>query len=418
VTAGWRASGLLGPWRRTLQWALSLTLLGIPFVRLDGHSLLRLDLPTLTLYAGGHALPIEELYLFLFLAIALVLLFLLVTLLFGRAWCGWACPQTTLSDLVEGVRRILGAVIGNGATASAWGKGLLHLFYVGLALLVAANLVWYFVSPYEFFPRLRHGQLGGPVGWTLTIIAGTVYFDLAFIGRLLCKEFCPYGRLQSALIDPGTLTLRIHPDEAPGCIRCGACVRACPMGIDIRAGDQIECINCGRCLDACRQEMARRQQPGIIRYTFGMHDQGARALLNPRMLLVAAALVLVAGVFAATLLLRTEVTLRMARPDDRVARSLSDQQTVNFFLAVVGNRSRESLQLEVQVATEDELALQVHGPAQHFTLQAGERRRLDFAVVTPMALLPVAAQVQVRDTQGRALAEGRIYLVSPIKNRE
>lgn len=410
--------GLLGPWRRTLQWGLSLLLLGIPFVRMGGESLLRLDLPTLVLHVAGHALPIEELYLFLFFAVALVLLFLLVTLAFGRAWCGWACPQTTLSDLTEGVQRRLGLVSpGRKATRPIGKIALFHLFCLVLALLVGANLVWYFLSPYEFFLRLMAGRLGAAAAWTLAVTALVVYLDLVFVRRLLCREFCPYGRFQSALVDPGTLTLRFHPAEAQRCIRCGACVRACPMGIDIRRGDQIECINCGRCLDACRAVMAQRGQPGIIRYTFGVQDDGLKALRNPRLLLVAAAWLAVAAVLGATLLLRADITLKLGRPDEFPARALSDEQTVNDFRAVISNRGRNPLEIRLQALSDDDQELKVLGAAQHLSLEGRERRRLEFAVVAPSALVPTTARVRILDSQGQILVEDRVHLIAPMTQR-
>lgn len=410
--------GLLGPWRRTLQWSLSLLLLGIPFVRMGGECLLRLDLPTLTLHVVGHALPIEELYLFLFFAVALVLLFLLVTLVFGRAWCGWACPQTTLSDLTEGVQRRLGLVSQGRKNTRPIGKiALFHLFCLTLALLVAANLVWYFLSPYEFFPRLASGRLGAAAAWTLAVTALVVYFDLVFVRRLLCREFCPYGRFQSALVDPGTLTLRFHPAEARRCIRCGACVRACPMGIDIRQGDQIECINCGRCLDACRAVMAQRGQPGIIRYTFGVQDEGRKALRNPRLLLVAAAWMAVSAVLGATLLLRADITLKLGRPDEYPARALSEEHIVNSFRAVISNRGRAPREIRLQALSDADEEFKVLGVAQWLVLEGRERRRLDFAVVAPSTAVPTTTRVRILDGQGHILVEDRVHLIAPMTQR-
>jgi polyferredoxin len=157
---------------------------------------------------------------------------------------------------------------------------------------------------------------------------------------LLCREFCPYGRFQSVLVDPGTLTLRFHPDEAARCIRCDACVRACPTGIDIRRGFQIECINCGRCLDACREVMARLGQPGIIRYTFGLEGKGFKALFNLRMGLVLVALIGVTTALALSTVYLPEASLKLSRTA-AAPRQLEDGRLVNFFTAYVTNRATE-----------------------------------------------------------------------------
>jgi cytochrome c oxidase accessory protein FixG len=401
---------LLGPWRCRFQWLTTLALLAIPWVRIDGGSLLRLDLTTLTLHLAGLALQIEELYLFLLFCIALVLVFLLTTMVLGRAWCGWACPQTTLSDLAEWAARQLGLrITPRGLAGSLWRKLVLQFFFLLLALLVGANLVWYFITPYEFLARMLAGTLGPAATTTLIVTAATVYLDLALVRRLMCREFCPYGRFQTVLVDPGTLTLRFHPDHAVRCIQCGACVRACPMGIDIRRGFQIECINCGRCLDACREVMTRRQD-GIIRYTFGLEGRGWRALLNPRILLVAVACVVVVTGFMAAALSRPQATLKLARSASAAPRPLEDGRMVTFFTGVVANRTRELLIASLQARTDTGTPIELRGPVTAVAIPRGERRHLDFAVVTSNLAQRLTIEIILNDEAGGALAVSRAFL--------
>jgi cytochrome c oxidase accessory protein FixG len=405
----------LGPWRRLFQWGCTLTLLAIPFVRVDGRSLLRLDLPTLSLQAFGHTFRIEELYLFLLFAIAVVLLFLLVTLALGRAWCGWACPQTTLVDLAEGFARLIGIrVTADRMERNGWQTVLLHFFYLAVALLFAANLVWYFVSPYDFFARLLADDLGNGILLTLAVTAGIVWLDLAFVRRLLCREFCPYGRFQTVLVDPGTLTLQFHPDEATRCIRCNACVRACPTGIDIRRGYQIECINCGRCLDACREVMARRGETGIIRFTFGLEGKGLNALCNLRMGLV---LVALAGVTTALVLSTVHLpgaSLKLTRTA-AAPRLMEDGRLVNFFTAYVTNRTTEAGVFTLNAQLADGLPVEIRGTAPDLHLAAGEHRRLDFAVIAPATPSgrTVPAVFLLLDSRGRVTARTDALITAP-----
>ncbi|UWZ80737.1 4Fe-4S binding protein [Geoalkalibacter halelectricus] len=411
-----RAPRLLGPWRRSFQWLLSLAVLVVPFVRIGGESLLRLDVPTLTLHAAGRALPIDALSQVLLLGLSLVLLFLLVTLVLGRAWCGWACPQTTLSDLLEWCEARLARALPQ--AHSLFRSGAFHLLCLALALLVAANLVWYFVAPYDFFARLMEGRLGWAVGAVLAVVASCVYIDLAFVRRLLCRELCPYGRLQSALVDAATLSLRFDPTSAERCKRCAACVRACPMGIDIRQGEQIECINCARCLDACRKVMAPRHQPGLIRYTLGLENRGLAALLNPRLLLVGAAWLAVSAAFIGTLVLRTPVTLELSRPAAVAARPLDDQVSANFFWALAQNRGASPLDLSLRARIPGGSDLVILGPVENFHLDPAGRRRLDFAVVAPQEQLPSAVELRLEDTQGRTLVRRRAQLLAAPLHKE
>ena len=129
-----------------------------------------------------------------YVTLAFGLFFLLVTLVFGRVWCGWACPQTTLSDVAEWLARRLGLQTrDNRLQGAPWRKLLLQFAYLALALLVAANLLWYFIEPRRFFADLIAGRLGFAAWATLAIVALTVYLDLALVRRLLCRDFCPYG---------------------------------------------------------------------------------------------------------------------------------------------------------------------------------------------------------------------------------
>jgi len=373
----------LAPWRRAFQWAVSLTLLLLPFLRVDGESALRIDLPTRTLLAFGNSLRLEELYLFLLLVIGSVLGLLFLTLVFGRVWCGWACPQTTLSDLVEGVARLLGASVRGGRlTARTWQLPLLHVLYATLAALVAANLVWYFVSPYDFFPLLLRGALPGPAVAALALVGAAVYLDLAFVRRQFCRTVCPYGRIQTALVDAGTLTLQVLPGQADRCIECRACVRACPTGIDIRDGYQVECINCGRCRDACREVMGRRGEPGLIGYTFGIAARGPRALLTPRTAAVALATVALFTALALAASSRAPLGLSV-RVAAAPPRSLPDGVTALFFTAYASNRTRHRQDLLLTARTDDGAALEVRGPAHFIPLEPGSRQQVDFVLVAP-----------------------------------
>lgn len=412
-------TSLLGPWRRTFQWTTTLLILLVPWLSIGGKSVLRIDLGSLSLQFFGQTLRIEELYLFLLFVLAFCLGFLLLTLVFGRLWCGWACPQTTLSDVAEWLTRRLGLKPHHNKTQGLlWRKLLLHLSYLGLALLIGANLLWYFIEPKHFFGLLSTVRLPLVPSATLAAVALCVYLDLALVRRLMCSEFCPYGRFQAALVDKSTLTLHLPETEASRCIDCGACVRSCPMGIDIRRGYQVECINCGRCLDACRQVMAKRRQPGLIRYSFGLDDSGLRSLVNPRTILLATTTTLLLLALAVGVVKRPDATLKVAVSHTAASRILGDGRIATFFSAWVSNRSNdnEGYRLSVQDA-QSGAPLDLKGQQRIDSLEPGRNRQLQFAVLSEPTSRSRQVEFLLHNDEGEQLALSEAVILPQGMNR-
>jgi cytochrome c oxidase accessory protein FixG len=405
-----KSKKLIGPQRSLFQWATTLLLLVLPWLEVDSRSLLRIDIPGLNLYLFGQILRIQELYLVLLATLIFVLGFLLITVVLGRVWCGWLCPQTTLSDAAEWAARHLGLTVKNYRLhGSLPAKVLLQVFFVLLALLAASNLLWYFIPPRLFFARLVAFDLHYAAWITFVLTGLVVYLDLAFVRRLMCRDFCPYGRVQSAIVDKATLSLHLPDSELERCIECNSCVRACPMEIDIRHGYQVECTNCGRCLDACRQVMAKRNEPGLISYTFGLHGEGFSGLLNPRVLLPAAAVVVLLVVLAATLFDRPTASLKVAVSHTAAARRLAGRETGTFFNAWVNNRSRETAAYTLQARNKETGApLTLKGQTQA-ELAAAENRRLDFVLLTP-ANEPLTVEFVLINKEGLELSVAEAYI--------
>ena len=404
-----RAPALLSPWRRRCQWGATLLLLLIPWLHIKGDSLLRVDIPELSLYFFGQTLRIEELYLVLLFSLLLTLCFLLVTMVLGRVWCGWFCPQTTLTDLAEWFARRL--KFKPGRDNNLFKKSVLHGFYLLLALLVSANLLWYFIEPQTFFTKLLSGQMHYATWICLLLVATTIYLDLALIRRLMCSEFCPYGRFQTTLADETTLALQLPESELVRCIECNSCVRVCPMKIDIRRGYQVECINCGRCLDACRQVMAKRNQPGLISYSFGTSGKGFKALLNAKTLLLSLITLALSVILVFAVYQRPEASLKISVSHTVASRVLQDGNRATFFNAWVNNRSNQSAIYDIiarQAADASPLALK--GQTSAITLGAGGNLRIDFVLITPVSEARLEVDFILLNQTGSELANARAYI--------
>jgi len=409
ISCSGRAPALLSPWRRRCQWGVTLLLLLLPWGKINGTSLLRVDIPDLTLYFFGQTLRIEELYLLLIFSLLLTLGFLLATMVLGRVWCGWLCPQTTLADLAEWFARRLKLKPGGKNSISK--RIILHFFYLILALLVSSNLLWYFIEPQLFFTKLISGPMHYATWICLVLAATTVYLDLALIRRLMCSDFCPYGRFQTALADETTLALHLPEAELVRCIECNSCVRVCPMEIDIRRGYQVECINCGRCLDACRQVMARRNQPGLISYSFGTTGQGLKALLNLRTLLLSLATLALVVILVFAVYQKPEASLKVSVSHTVASRILQDGSRATFFNAWVNNRSNKSASYDIIARRDDDSSpLALKGQTRGIALAAGGNLRIDFVLITPVPETRLEVNFILLNGTGSELASAGAYI--------
>lgn len=376
---------LLGPWRRAFQVIVTALVAVTPFIRINGISLLRLDIPALALELFGHRYRIEELYLAWLFVLCLIFLFILITVVLGRVWCGWACPQTALCDLAEGVIK-----------RSAL-EPFREVVYLLISLWLGMTFVWYFIPPLDFVTRLMSGALGAwPIG-TVVVVALLVMVDLSFVGRLFCRDFCPYGRFQVVLADRGTLVLQAPAEEMRRCLGCNSCLKACPTGIDIRRGYQIECLNCARCLDACRTVMAKQGQEGIIRYTIGQEDLGWGAILTPKSVALALIVVLIAGSGLFLASHRALATFKIGRSPVLASRLTENGRQYTFFSGSITNRREDPQQFRLTVVSQHLQGLSIKGPTR-FELAGNEKQPLNLAIDSPIlsATTPITFRLETK----------------------
>ncbi|HYQ81279.1 MAG TPA: 4Fe-4S dicluster domain-containing protein [Anaeromyxobacteraceae bacterium] len=394
------AGGRIRRWRRVAEVAQGALVLGLPFVRVGGESALRFDVPTLRLHFLGTALWMDEFFLVLAGTLFLALAFLWATLAFGRLWCGWSCPQTLLSDLTAPLDRWRRR---GGARAAAAVLGL-----AAVSALVGANLVWYFVSPTQFARELAAGTLGPVAAGSWAVLSAVVFLDLVFLRARFCATACPYARLQGALFDRHTLVVAYDRRRDQDCVDCGACVRVCPTGIDIRHGLQMECIACGDCIDACQPIMRKLSRaPDLVAWFWG--EPGApRRLLRPGVLALggaAAAALLLTGAAAAA---RSALDLVASPASQFAPRLFPDGRAVNAYTVALENRGREPM--VVRLALDAPGAEARVRPAQ-VPLAPGEHRRL--TVLAEARLGPGTVQAELRAEGERARASRQVPFVVP-----
>jgi cytochrome c oxidase accessory protein FixG len=335
--------------RRIVGYSLIALFVVLPFVDIAGRPALLLDLVARELVVLGTVFRPSHGAILMLFGLTIALAVFLLTALFGRVWCGWACPQTVYLELVfRPIERWL-----EGTPAQAARLTRLHprklvkwAIYLVLAFALANVFLAYFVGS----ARLRTWVLASPLDHVggFTVVAGVTALMLGNFGwfrEQTCIVACPYGRLQSVLLDRQSLIVgydarRGEPRGKPkkslpvvergDCVDCNACVAVCPTGIDIRDGLQMECIGCAQCIDACDAVMDKLHRPRhLIGYT--SQDQLAgkpRRLWRPRMIVYPALLAVVGGLFVWSVATRaiSEVTaLRnngpsfVMLPDGRIA---------------------------------------------------------------------------------------------------
>ena len=362
-------SGSIQRYRRAAGAAQAILFVGLPFLRVGGESALRFDVPSLTLHAFGAAVGIGELFVTLPALVFLTLLLLLVTVSFGRAWCGWSCPQTVLGDLTRLVQPWPGRVARPGRRAA--GLALTAL----VSLVAGAATVWYFVPATEFLADLAAGRLGPVAAGAWAALALILFLDLAFVRGRFCATACPYAKLQGVLYDAHTLTIAYDQGRDADCIDCGACVRCCPTGIDIRDGAQMECIACAECVDACRPIMLKlKRKTDLVGYFFGEPGR-ARRLVRPATIGLLAATLLALGATgaAAYTVAGAGLDLTVVADSGFSPRRAADGRAFMAYVVSLENRTAVPLRLRLALAAPGlEVALR---PAE-VALEAGQHLRL------------------------------------------
>jgi cytochrome c oxidase accessory protein FixG len=361
--------------RQIVQGLLIAAALLLPFATISGNPFLRMDIAKMTLFLAGIPLRIDQFYLVLLVVLLLVASFLLLTAVLGRVWCGWLCPQTVFNDVAELLSGKLRAK--NSQTVSRMFEHLVALF---ISLLIAFNLFCWFMPPAQAASFLLSSHAHPVICFTFLLLTLFGYLNLILVKRSFCRSYCPYGRFQTALMDAGTLNLSFLEETRERCLRCNACVRTCPMAIDIRDGFQIECIGCGRCIDACRGVMEKKTEAtGLIDYRFGT-EKGTGFRLGK----TTAALLLVTLLLAAGLVWGVAGRNQNAFAVQRVAtaepRILPDGSQALAWRAIIGNRSETDQVYSIRIAGDPPHGVELLGQTGNIRVGANQHHEVIFMI--------------------------------------
>ncbi len=304
------------------------------------------------------------------LIIAAVSLFL-VTSLIGRVWCGYTCPQTVWTDLfmwiekeIEGDRNERMQRDASPLTADTiWKKFLKHSIWLAIAFWTGGAWIMYFVDAPTLTVEFWSGNASGPVYFFTWLFTLTTYGLAGWAREQVCTFMCPWPRFQSAMLDDQSFTVtyqawrgeprlrgKRHEDGPPAgdCVDCNLCVTACPTGIDIRDGIQLECINCGLCMDACNHVMERTGRPrGLITWDTLARQAAKKSgkhepirLLRARTVIYVSALAIAITGLSTALLTRSTLGLSVQRDRAPLFVPLADGSLRNGYTLKIVNKSQ------------------------------------------------------------------------------
>nr|WP_313408465.1 cytochrome c oxidase accessory protein CcoG [Pseudomonas sp.] len=346
-----------------------------------------------------------------------------ITVLAGRVWCGYACPQSVWTWIFMRVEQFTEGDRGQRIKldAAPWSlqklarRSAKHGLWLAVSLITALAFVGYFTPVRQLTLDLATFEVGATTAFWVLFFTAATYINAGWLREKVCRDMCPYSRFQSVMFDSDTLVISYdaargetrgprrkdanYKDEGLGdCIDCTMCVQVCPTGIDIRDGLQLECIGCGACIDACDSVMDKLGYArGLVRYSSEHELAGGKThWLRPRLVGYAAMLAVMIGAFAWALAERPLISLDVTR-DRGLFRENSLGQIENIYSLKIINKTQQAR--SYAIALVDAGDFELHGP-RTLNLAPGEIRDLPVSVAltaTNNGAGPQTVRFEVRD---------------------
>ncbi len=402
----------IGEWfnkRKIVSYTLLAFLLLAPHIKIGGHQLLLFNILERKFIIFGKVFWPQDLYLFAFAMIIGVVFVILFTVIYGRIFCGWICPQTIFMEMV--FRRFEYWIEGDWTHQKKLAKQkwdaekirkrlLKHTIFWGISFLIANTFLAYIIGSDELW-KIQTDPIKEHTGGLISIIVFTTVFYMVFsrLREQVCTTICPYGRLQGVLLDQNSMVVAYDHVRGEGrakfrkdenreeagkgdCIDCNQCVQVCPTGIDIRNGTQLECVNCTACIDACDHIMdSVHLDKGLIRF---VSENGIKNRTGfewtRRVKAYTALLIFLMAAFIALLISRKDFETNINRQRGTTYQSYGKGMLSNIYEINLTNKTKNKYKITLELeGTKGELEMVV----KDLTLKGESQLKERFIVKLP-----------------------------------
>ncbi len=426
---------------------LLLLLFSGPLIKVNGHAFMLFDIINRRFIILGFPFWPQDFIIFVLVMITFVVFIVLFTVVFGRVWCGWACPQTIFMEMV--FRKVEYWIEGDAGkqrklNLSSWNsdkifkKSLKHFIFILISLLIAHTLMAYLVGMDELEKLVTHSPMEQPAGFSgLIFFSGLFYFIFAFFREQACTVVCPYGRLQGVFLGKNSIAVmydwlrgeprgRIRKYENSSeikkgdCIDCKMCVHVCPTGIDIRNGTQLECVNCTACMDACDDVMIKVKRPiGLIRYaSYNSISESKKNLFNSRVLGYSIVLTFLVSLLAYLLVSRSPVETTILRVPGTLYQEQDNGKISNLYNIQFINKTFADKDLTLKLENYDDGDIRKVGEARIHVPANGDNDGI-FFIDLPKASLQKMKSILTIDVieEGKVIEKVKTTFFSPMTKR-
>ncbi len=432
-------------WARTVFAIGLLTFLfGAPFIKVNGEPFILINIFERKFILFGAVFHPQDFYIIALMMVTAVLSIVLFTVVFGRVFCGWACPQTVFMEMV--FRRIEYWIEGDHkaqkrlndgpwTTEKIFKKTLKWSIFFVISFIIANTFLAYLIG----IDRLKVLITDGPFAHfgtfaMLLLFTGAFYTVFAYVRELVCIVVCPYGRLQSVMLDNNSTVVaydfvRGEPRgkskkgnifQSGDCVDCGHCVQVCPTGIDIRNGTQLECINCTACMDACDAVMVKVHKPkGLIRYASinGIKEGRKGIRFSFRAVAYSIVILILFTVITSLILGKKDVSVVILRAPGQLYQKTDKNHISNLYNADFINNTTKTQKLTLKVKDIPEAKINLVGDKE-VKIPANQTGRATFFVVLPLDKLESGSakiSIEAYNSEGKLVNTVKTAFLGPIQ---